>query len=340
MDRDELLSAAKAALGEGRKDDYVIAPGRHADELAGKAPALAKILRKSELGTIARLYEAKDAEAGQAQSAFERTASLANWSVFLTAVFSALLLMYSPLETLLPGIPGKGLQIALALCGILSGAMGTMWLFKIRAGRLVERWMSARAAAETRRVKYFELATASPDDGAAGEMPLALLQCEYFRRYQLDVQLVYFRERGAQHERAADRLLNLSAFAVGLASIATGIGGLLGGAWIALVGLGVIATGLSSFASANETASQDSRNTERYRKTLDILEELSGRLDDVRLAAAGGERGPLEQFVAAVHEQLSLEHRQWLETAESTMASLAKLEESLAKLKAKQPEPK
>jgi hypothetical protein len=40
-------------------------------------------------------------------------------------------------------------------------------------------------------------------------------------------------------------------------------------------------------------------------------------------------------LVAAVHEQVSLEHRQWLEAAEGTSASLTRLEETLAKVEAK-----
>jgi dsDNA-binding SOS-regulon protein len=342
MEREPLLEAAKDAIGEGKKDDYVIAPSRHADELAMKAPALARILRKSELNATARVYEQKDAEAGQAQLVFKRAASRANWAVFLTACFSALLLVTAPFPVLSSGAAGKALQIALGLCGILSGAFGAMWLFKIREGKLLERWMTARAGAETRRLEYFALAATLRDDGTAGEIPLTLLQCEYFRRYQLDVQRAYYGGRAADHERAADRMLNVSAFAVGLACLATGFGGVLagavGGAWVALGGLGAIATGLAAFASANEAANQDRRNAERYRRTLDALEALSAKLDAVRSAAAQDEREPLAQFVAAVHEQLSLEHRQWLQTSESTAASIARLEQTLERAKASRSE--
>ena len=338
MERDELLVAARDAIGGEGENDYVIAPSKHADQLAGKAPALAKILRGSELSAIARLYEEKDTQAGQAQLLFKGTADRANWSVFLTACFSALLLMMVPLAVLSTGsAAGNGLRIALGVCGILSGALGSMWLFKIREGRLLERWMTARAAAEAQRVKYFELAATTQDDGKDSAIPLPLLQLEYFRRYQLEVQRTYYRRRGADHERGADRMLGLSAMAVGLASFATGIGGLLGGEWVSLAGIGVIATALSGFASAKEAVSQDRRNMERYERTFEALESLSGKLDAVRMAAVNGERAPLEQLVAAVHEQLSLEHRQWLETAESTAASLAKLDETLAKLKEKFP---
>lgn len=63
---------------------------------------------------------------------------------------------------------------------------------------------------------------------------------------------------------------------------------------------------------------------------LEALDALAGHLDDVRRSAATGAREPVQQFLAAVQEQISLEHRQWQETAESTQSSLTKLEETLA----------
>lgn len=52
--------------------------------------------------------------------------------------------------------------------------------------------------------------TAVKDDGESGPIPLPLLQLEYFRRYQLEAQRAYYRERGADHERSADKILALS----------------------------------------------------------------------------------------------------------------------------------
>ncbi|HWP56385.1 MAG TPA: SLATT domain-containing protein [Candidatus Acidoferrales bacterium] len=338
MNYEDLIAAAREAVGEGDPDDHAIAPARHADQLAVKAPALAKILRSSAVGSTARLYQQKDAEALQAQQAFKTTAARANAAVFLTASLSALLLITAPMAIGTAGL-GNWLTIFLGSCGIVSGALGSMWLFKLREGKLLERWMTARAGAETRRLKYFELVTSSPAAGPEGSIPLPLLQLEYFRRYQLEVQRVFYRRRGAEHERAADKMLTLSAVSVALASFATGIGGLLGGAlhpqWVSLAGFGAIATAIASFASAKEAIGQDRRNMERYRRALEALENLSEKLDAVRLAAAAGEREPLEQFVAAVHEQISLEHRQWLEASESTTESIAKLEDALARAKVK-----
>lgn len=272
MDRDELINAAKEPIGEGQLDDYVLAPKNHADLLIPKAPALATILRKSELNTLAGQYERKDAEARPAQTIFRDTAKRANWAVFVTVCLSAALLITGPLTS--EGV-GKGLLIVFGLCGIISGALGAIWLFKIREGRLLETWMTARAGAETARLSYFDLVTNVPDAGEISVIPLPLLQLEYFRRYQLDIERAFYRNRGRDHRFAADKMLTVSAFAVGLGSLATGLGGLLGGAanprWVSIAGLGAIASALSAFASAEEAPGQDRRNDERYGRTLLLI---------------------------------------------------------------------
>jgi hypothetical protein len=340
MDRDELIKSAKAAIGEGQPDDYVLAPRNHADSLTPKAPVLASILRRSEFSAVVGQYEHKDSEAGQAQRVFRQTANRANWAVFVTVCLSAALLIAGPLTS---GAVSKSVLVGLGSCGIVSGALGAMWLFRIREGKLLEKWMTARAGAETARLSYFEKVTGVRDVDEGSAIPLPLLQLEYFRRYQLDIERAYYRNRGREHGIAAAKMLTISAFSVALGSLATGLAGFLGGAissgWVSIAGLGTIATALSAFASGKEAVGQDRRNEERYGRTLEALESLAGRLDQVRNSAAEGAREPLQQFVAAVHEQVSLEHRQWLGAAENTQASLAKLEEALTSARTKLAKP-
>ena len=144
-------------------------------------------------------------------------------------------------------------------------------------------------------------------------------------------------------EKAAGQLLMFSSITIALASFATGSGGLISGAldarWAAVAGLAVIATALSSFASAKESLNQYQRNSERYNATAETLDQLCKKLDDVRAAAAQGVREPLETFVTTVHQQLSLEHSQWLESSEKIPVVLKDLEDALEKAKAKQPKP-
>ena len=225
MDSQQLIKDAAAAMGVGQRDDYNITPTKHADTLEASAAALSKILRGSQLATAASQYEEKDLSATEAQTAFRKVAKRANWAVFLSTCFSAALLIVPPL------VPDpKWLLVTLGCCGILSGALGAMWLFEIRQGNLLEAWMTGRARAEAERLKYFEFGTQSVENSESAGIPLPLLQLEYFRRYQLDVQRAYYRKRRQDHKQAADKFLTLGAYAVGLGALATGFGGILGGA--------------------------------------------------------------------------------------------------------------
>jgi hypothetical protein len=80
---------------------------------------------------------------------------------------------------------------------------------------------------------------------------------------------------------------------------------------------------------------QSRRNADLYSKTKDALVKLEAKLDDVRAAAAAGEREPVKQFVAAAHDQLAAEHREWLKEAEGIQPAIDKLEQTLSDLQAK-----
>jgi len=297
-------------------------------------------LRRSEVSGLAEEYEREDKEAGRNQTLFKTTASRANWAVMLTACFSALLLVVGTLATLVPETSGKVLLVGLGVCGVLTGGLASMWLFRARQGGLLDAWMSARAAAEALRTKYFEAVTNADPAEVSSEIPLSLLQFEYFRRYQFDVQKKFYDQRGQDHRRDADRLLQISAVAAGLASIGAGLAaslGLLGTAWVSIAVLGTLGTALSSFASTKEAIGQSRRNSESYAKARDGLALLARRIDNVRSAAADGEREPLRQFVAVVHDLLSSEHRQWLAAAQTIQPALDALDTALAKLNLKPP---
>src|SRR5262249_8745229 len=199
----------------------------------------------------------------------------ANWAVFVTVCLSAALLVLGPLMS---GVAGKAFLVGLGSCGIVSGALGAMWLFRIREGKLLERWMTARASAETARLNYFDKVTGEQDVDKDATVPLPLLQLEYFRRYQLEIERNYYRNRGRDHGAAASKMLTLSSVSVALGSLATGLGGFLGAAvsprWVSIAGIGTIASALSTFASAREAVGQDRRNEERYGRTLEALDSL------------------------------------------------------------------
>jgi hypothetical protein len=339
MAAEEWIQAAQKVIGDSREDDFRTPPTKHPDVLPSEAAALAHILRKSEIAVVARRYEAKDREAVEAQNSFKSSANKANGAVFATACSGAMIVLVGPW---VPDSWGKGVLILLGCAGIFAGALASMWLFKVHEGKLLEESMGVRAATEALRVKYFELVTSAQDPAtstAGAGIPLSILQTEYFRRYQLDLQRDFFKRRRKQHKDAANKLLGLSAFAVAAGSLATGLSGFLAGAlspqWVSIAGLGAIASATSAFASTREALNQHRRNQERYARTTDALEELTTMLDGVRESAAAGNGEPLKHFVAAVHEQLSLEHKEWLGAAESTQLSITKLEQALAEAKDK-----
>jgi SMODS and SLOG-associating 2TM effector domain 1 len=331
--RKQIIQAAVDALGTAGPDDWKVQPTSHAKELEARVPALAAIVRGSEPRTLAEQFEEDDKQALESQAKFKRTANRANWAVLFTAVFSAALLVSALSIKDAKGSPNKRVLAVFGVCGVITGALGSMWVYQTREGRLLDDWKSARAAAEALRWQYFEKVTSLESLNAESAIPLPLLQFEYFRRYELDVQIKFYAKRAKEHKHDADYWMKLSSYSVALASISAGLAG-LDPAWVAVAALGSVATALGSFASTSDSVNQSRTNAEIYSKTKDALGQLQGKLDEVRAAAAAGERDPIKQFVAATHEQLAAEHRQWLKAADSIQPAIDKLEETLEKLKA------
>jgi hypothetical protein len=250
--------------------------------------------------------------------------------VLATAAVSALLMAVALLAGILGALTQPAL-IVLALIGVASGAFASMSLFRVKEGRLLEDWMAARARAETKRLSYFSYIVNSSAGPLDSE--LELLKLEYFRRYQLDLQLAYYKSRRSGHRNSAKRTLDISAVSVLVAAIASGAAGVLGALnsqWAALGSVAVFGAALQGFAAAREAINQDRRNAERYDNSAQALQGLRERLDDVRHSIAAGSTSVLGEYVGAVQDQLSLEHRQWLEGAENMQAAVARLEKALS----------
>jgi hypothetical protein len=182
--------------------------------------------------------------------------------------------------------------------------------------------------AETARIGYFshlgEVAGTSQDKS------LLALILEYFRRYQLDVQRSFYKNHGEKHLLSANRTVALGAIGTVIAAVAN-LGGAPAGLWVTFGTLGVIGASLTTLAATREQTNQDRRNGERYGRTRDALDVLAARLSEVRAAASQGNGNAVKEFIAAMNEQVSLEHRQWLEGSEATVAALARLEDALRK---------
>jgi hypothetical protein len=342
MAAEKTIDLAIDTVGAGEADDYVISPTKHAEEFKDKAPALATILSSSAVRATARQYEDEDGAALAAQREFRRVSGRANLSVFATGVFVALVMAVGAGAGLLPGWADKTLLVILSMGGVVCGALAHNDLATVRQGGLLEDWMTKRASAETARLDYFERVvepSGRQDDANTGQ--LQLFQLEYFRRFQFDVQRAYYHKRSQEHRAEAKKTLSYSGWAVFGAAVATGFTGLLGAAagsrFAAIGAFGAVFTGLSSFASMREAMNQDRRNAERYERTHRVLNDLYKRLDDVRAAVQAKGAQPLGEFVDAVHEQLSLEHRQWLGQRAEARGAFAKLESTLKELSSQIP---
>ena len=300
----------------------VISPLAHAEQLREKAPSLASLLEEARIRTVAESYQVADREAGEAQRRFQSLSSRARWCVFVAACFTGSLLAVGNLADWL-GAWQTALAVVLSVGGMASGVLAGIWLNQIGSGKLLERWMEKRAGAETQRLKYFSRVTEPSDD-----LETRVLQLEYFRRFRLDVQRTYYLKRGQDHRAASEGAVSMSSWSMGGVALADGLV-LQGIEWAGIAAVGVAAQAFSSLVANREAVGQDTRNSERYERTWKTLQGLSERLDDVRRATAGGNKDTLPQFVEAVHEQLSLEHRQWLKGGEEISSAVARLTETL-----------
>jgi hypothetical protein len=121
---------------------------------------------------------------------------LVNAAVLATGVIGALIMVAGMVEQRFDDAALWPLLLVLGLAALVSGALASMWLFRVREGQMLDDWMSERAHAETARLAYFATLAELPGDGAS-ELPLGLLKLEYFRRYQLDMQIAYYDPRPA-----------------------------------------------------------------------------------------------------------------------------------------------
>jgi hypothetical protein len=325
-----IMSDAAGIIGRDSAGDYRLAPLEHAEQLKTSAPKLAALLSGTRPVELAQQYAEADTEALAAERTFKRWVIRANRAVLATAAVSALLMAVALLAGMLGALTQPAL-IVLALIGVASGAFASMSLFRVKEGRLLEDWMAARARAEAKRLSYFSYIVNSSVGTLDSE--LELLKLEYFRRYQLDLQLAYYKSRRSGHRNSAKRTLDISAVSVLVAAIASGAAGVLGALnsqWAALGSVAVFGAALQGFAAAREAINQDRRNAERYDNSAQALQGLRERLDDVRHSIATGSTSVLGEYVGAVQDQLSLEHRQWLEGAENMQAAVARLEKALS----------
>lgn len=325
----EMTKRAIDAIGDPAAADWELHPHTHAEKLNDDGAALRSILASPAIETIVETFNTADARAVAAQKRYKGLAKTAAIAGFMAVFVGCVLIL--PSEKL-PGfniLQWAGVTQFCLLTVSIVCSMALAWL------KPFVRWMQARGSAEQARANLFRsvLAATSPSATAPGEVPFIALQLEYFRRYQLDVQREYYGKRGPQHRRAATAASRWRLFAFTLVILAAVpvlyslqmIEWLpwsndpklseLSQAWQrAFLGLGVMASALQGLLAAIGLMNLDERNAARYGSVSQNLEFLHDTyLDDARQRAINDDRSGVLKFTSLVQEQISSEHREWVE---------------------------
>ena len=332
---EELIEKARSAIGEVTLDDYKITPTDFPGNLEKSALGISTILKHSSFQEKARRYEQHDALAIFSQTKFKKFAHQATWAICSAAVAGSLLagLAVANLK------PDHTITCILFLLGSIStvgGWLAVYRLYQIRSEKLLERWMAARAKAETERLGYFNSLSRYLVDNCRADVYLHLLFVCMFKRYQLEVQRLYYNTRSREHRVSLAKTSTIGAVAALSLALGSGMIGMIGAFLpdlLPFAALGTIGAAISAVASRREDLNQDERNAERYSRTADILSQIAERHDDV-LAVVNKGKNPeiIIKYVDAVNDQLSLEHRQWTSDASEMSSALSALEESISDL--------
>ena len=311
------MIAAAEAIGKYQPQDWHVDPRSHAQRMAREAGPLQRILQGSRVQVILEQYEAGNAKAGEYQAEYIR---YGRWEIYLgsaAAIIGAVILYLASGDGGEPGLSRSVLLLAQGFC--LAGAIALK--YKLGHSAIYRQWQQQRTRAETSRIELFETVCGLaghpvPPTVAENELPLLPLQLEYFLRYQLQVQLNYYHERGRQHAKAARRFVNIGTGITFLAAVAASLAGLNTelGDWVsssAIVGLvaPILLTAQTSLSRLN----QDERNAARYAITHDHLLNLKKKSDSVHSAAEAGNQEEVFRFIRSVNEVISVEHTEWKE---------------------------
>lgn len=327
----DVTARAIAAIGSTAKGDYKLRPKKHAEALGAGAKALKHIIEQDAFETTSDAYEMHGKDAGAAQKRFKRRARAAATLALLSLLISSVVLIAQGL------FPDESAPLITELSIASVGAiLGSLFFSLLQnTGAPFRKWMTSRAEAETMRMRLFNDVIAADGPADPDGVPLLALKLEYFRRYQLEVQINYYEQRGADHRRFVWRAkaARVLSFGLILVAIALPFSAFFGYQWETLLGHAPFADDLERTAAGNRALigfstagaaiqgwlaaqlllGQDERNALRYAATLENLQALAGApLEEARRAAAAGDPGPVRNFVTLTQEQISSEHREWV----------------------------
>ncbi len=328
----EIIESAKNTIGKSAQDDYILNAKVHSDELKSGAPELSQLLGSSSIKSIIDEYYIWNKKALDIQAKFNWWSNQARWAVFFTACFSAFLVASSGLLVIIDVNKTEASFIigSLMAGSIFFGAWATVCFNILKSRRLLINWMENRAQAEEHRLEYFNLIASSPAKQTTNsEILQTLHKLEYFGRYQLEMQYSYYEDKAKVHGFKANKFLTYNALAMGGVALISGMAGAFGivdPKWTAIAALAIILQGITAMFTNKEAIDQNQRNAERYERTRTVLNRLKGKLDEIREGIVDGNLELYNSFVKAVHEVLSVEHRQWLTNLEDKQTAINQLE--------------
>lgn len=330
---DNIALRAQTAVGsENPEADWRLAPSTHAANLSPEAGALRRVLERPEIRDLMTTFQTSDTEAGAAQSRYKSVGRLALRAILAATLVGAIFIL--PLELWKKPM---ALGIATALQFLLL-ALGYGCSLYLAHSKVFDQWMKARAKAELARIALFDQVMAAEEASRSGELPLLPLQLEYVRRYQLDVQRLYYTGQGERQRRAAGYAAGWITASYILTGVSIGVAALAALLAFEIVGLpewilkiaktlnafgegsvnvlplavGVVASAFYGLAASLSLLNMDARNASRYLTTADNLAFLSEQsLEAARRAAAAGDKLKVLDFTGRIQALVSSEHREW-----------------------------
>ena len=339
-----LLGVSRSSPAKGGSADpgRAAAPDRSLWSLISNAdspPAVLKpILNSSSVRVQLQALEHLDEEAKNQQGAFRRELTIANLCLMVAGVLSGLVLALAPALTGAPTTEAGSidwrawLPRAIGVVTLMLGALAALQTYKAREGNRLQRWLSARSGAEMARSGVF-MSIADRAAGAGSELALAAL--ELINRNLLENQRTWFRTRADDCRRSSDWTTSWGGLGTALAFIG-GSGAVIASfepsqTWIAVSG--VIGAAVGAYAVNRESLRLDRANAGGYEKAATALDAIAVRYDTVEAEVRADKPEALRAFTAAITEQLSAEHKRWLEGSTQAEAVLGKLDSQLQRLK-------
>ena len=261
------------------------------------AAELKMILSDPKVTGIDARRRRSSGEAASAQRWFKRLGVAVVVGSAVAALASGLLLYGSGSSDVPDGEVQQGLVgwvrsnmtviTAVQVIGLFAATAAAAVLATRDYGRI---WTEARRKAESDRIGLLEaiidLAAEAPGTGPDGRLRQAL---EFFRRYQLDLQIGFYTKRADQLTASDTRTVWMAAALAGIAAV-TGTLGALGQSFAVIAAfLGIAVPILLSATRSWRTMSQNAEKAGSYAAARDALEAIRQDLGKVQASADQGD---------------------------------------------------